>query len=495
MSVIGSTNGSKSASQVGSNAGSLGGSLTHSRAGSAGGSRKGSYEALPQVKEMQSPNKLNLNTGLRSLMNDRATEEDEEEEEEVDTNINMPRSIAQLMTRQRKEANTLAAEIKKETNDCKVAFGAKLDELLEGQKRDMESLITEQERLLKEMKEVQEKEILFEETMTANEMKMLIERRLLNSVLQTVSDGIISISPIGTLIRFNHAAEVIFGYKASEVLGKNIRDLVPNEHTALHDGYLKAYLTTGIKKVIGIGRTLEGKRKDGSLVPVKLSVGEVKERGEHMFTGIVHDLSEEVRVKNLQKEKDLIKQKELEDFVSMLNTENTRCSNLLSQILPPAVSKQLLNGKKVVPEEFDSVTILYFDIVGYTKISSQVAPTEIVALLNSLYNGIDSVIAQYDAYKVETVGDCFMIASGAPKKNKNHALEITKMALHLIATVASFVYAPKPEIKINIRLGIHSGMVVGGVVGDKMPRYCLFGETVQIASKMESGGSCTIFLT
>jgi PAS domain S-box-containing protein len=212
---------------------------------------------------------------------------------------NLGKSLSALIARHALEYESLETEQAQELNACTVSFEAKLEELAETHNYAVQMMITDQERELKAMREIQEKEIQFEETMHDNEMKMLIERRILNSVLYTVSDGIICISPAGIIMRFNHAAEKLFGYTAEEVMGKNIKMLVPQEHARNHDQYLKNYLSTGIKKVLGIGRRVKGLTKEGTLFPFHLSLSEVKEHGEHMFTGIVHDLTQEARLINL----------------------------------------------------------------------------------------------------------------------------------------------------------------------------------------------------
>lgn len=114
----------------------------------------------------------------------------------------------------------------------------------------------------------------------------------LNTLINTIPDGIIAIDANGRIQTFNPAAEALFGYASSEVRGKNINILMPQPYAAAHDGYIHSYLATGEKKIIGIGREVTGKCKDGSTFPMELTVSEMKINGEHMFTGIVRDISE-----------------------------------------------------------------------------------------------------------------------------------------------------------------------------------------------------------
>jgi PAS domain S-box-containing protein len=119
-------------------------------------------------------------------------------------------------------------------------------------------------------------------------MKMLVERRILNSVLETVADGIINITPTGEITRFNHAAEAMFGYESHEVIGKNVKILMPAKYASNHDAYLNNYMTTGIKVAIGgKARLLTGVKKDGLEFPIELKISEVKENDSHLFTGIL----------------------------------------------------------------------------------------------------------------------------------------------------------------------------------------------------------------
>lgn len=110
-------------------------------------------------------------------------------------------------------------------------------------------------------------------------------------------------------------------------------------------------------------------------------------------------------------------------------------------------------------------------------------------MLNDLYTCFDSTIEHFDVYKVETIGDAYMVVSGLPVRNGDrHAREIAKMSLTLLYAVRSFKIRHRPGEQLMLRIGIHSGSCVAGVVGMKMPRYCLFGDTVNTASRMESTG-------
>jgi len=110
-------------------------------------------------------------------------------------------------------------------------------------------------------------------------------------------------------------------------------------------------------------------------------------------------------------------------------------------------------------------------------------------MLNDLYTCFDKCIDNYDVYKVETIGDAYMVVSGIPKKNGiRHAGEIATMSLDLLHCIKSFRIRHIPSQQLQLRVGIHSGSCVAGVVGLKMPRYCLFGDTVNYASRMESSG-------
>ncbi|KAI8795667.1 adenylate cyclase, germination specific [Biomphalaria glabrata] len=172
-----------------------------------------------------------------------------------------------------------------------------------------------------------------------------------------------------------------------------------------------------------------------------------------------------------------------------LNIEKQRSDSLLYQMLPKSVAQQLKMHKTVNAEYYEMVTLFFSDIVGFTRLSAASTPLQVVVLLNKLYQVFDDILDHYDVYKVETIGDAYMVVSGLPNRNgNNHCAEISLMAIELLRTTVDFTIPHMPHRTIQLRIGCHCGSAVAGVVGNKMPRYCLFGDTVNTASRMESHG-------
>ncbi|PSN39730.1 hypothetical protein C0J52_19957 [Blattella germanica] len=186
-----------------------------------------------------------------------------------------------------------------------------------------------------------------------------------------------------------------------------------------------------------------------------------------------------------------------------LDEEMRRTDELLYQMIPKQVADRLRTGENPIDtcEMFDSVSILFSDVVTFTEICSRITPMEVVSMLNAMYSIFDTLTERNNVYKafahrrpdqdvlyrrqVETIGDAYMVVSGAPEKEINHAEKVCDMALDMVEAITD-LKDPSTGSHLQIRVGVHSGAVVAGIVGLKMPRYCLFGDSVNTASRMES---------
>merc|ERR550532_3141260 len=164
-----------------------------------------------------------------------------------------------------------------------------------------------------------------------------------------------------------------------------------------------------------------------------------------------------------------------------------KSDDLISQMLPKQVADELAKGKtnQEICQTYDMVTMLFSDIVTFTVICSKLKPLQVVQLLNNMYTLFDFLCDQNAVYKVETIGDAYLIVAGCPNKAANHALKICDMAFDMMDGI-TMLKVPGSGDDIHMRIGIHSGPVVAGVVGLKMPRYCLFGVNVGLTEKFES---------
>jgi len=164
-----------------------------------------------------------------------------------------------------------------------------------------------------------------------------------------------------------------------------------------------------------------------------------------------------------------------------------KSDDLISQMLPKKVADDLAKGKsnEEVCEAYEMVTMLFSDIVTFTVICSHLKPLQVVQLLNNMYTLFDFLCDQNAVYKVETIGDAYLIVAGCPTKAANHAIKICDMAFDMMDGI-SMLKDPSNGEAIHMRIGCHSGPVVAGVVGLKMPRFCLFGINVGLTEKFES---------
>jgi adenylate cyclase len=169
-----------------------------------------------------------------------------------------------------------------------------------------------------------------------------------------------------------------------------------------------------------------------------------------------------------------------------LQEEQEKSERLLLNILPGPIAHQLKNGEQGIADGFASVTILFADLVNFTQLAEEVAPKELVELLNDIFCRFDRLTEKFGLEKIKTIGDAYMVVGGMPCPRHDHAQAIAAMALAMGEEVAAFNRQYGQQI--NLRIGINTGPVVAGVIGQKKFIYDLWGDTVNVASRMESHG-------
>ena len=176
----------------------------------------------------------------------------------------------------------------------------------------------------------------------------------------------------------------------------------------------------------------------------------------------------------------------LESSSKELAAEREKTEHLLLNILPESIAKRLKQKEVTIADSFEEVTVLFGDIVGFTKLSSQISPRELVGLLNEIFSRFDRLVEQYGLEKIKTIGDSYMVVGGLPLIRTDHAEAIANFALDMQQELETF--NAETGQAFRMRIGINTGPVVAGVIGIKKFIYDLWGDTVNTASRMESHG-------
>ena len=173
-------------------------------------------------------------------------------------------------------------------------------------------------------------------------------------------------------------------------------------------------------------------------------------------------------------------------YMKKLRNEQERSEQLLLNILPRPIAERLKEGQRTIADVFPDVTVLFADLVGFTKMSEQLPPAELVAMLNRIFSMFDQLAEKHGLEKIKTIGDEYMAASGLPMPRPDHAEAMAEMALDMLAVIERF--NAKRNRGVRIRIGLNCGPVTAGIIGTKKFAYDLWGDTVNIASRMESHG-------
>src|ERR1700733_942746 len=172
-------------------------------------------------------------------------------------------------------------------------------------------------------------------------------------------------------------------------------------------------------------------------------------------------------------------------FVGRRNFFQQRAEMLLLNILPKEISDRLKAEQRTVADHYNAASILFADVVEFTPMAATMSPLQLVDLLNEVFQCFDGLVDKYDLEKIKTIGDCYMVASGVPSPRADHAVALVNLALDMQAVIAERQFGGR---QLAFRIGINSGPVVAGVIGRKKFIYDLWGETVNLASRMESHG-------
>jgi class 3 adenylate cyclase len=167
-----------------------------------------------------------------------------------------------------------------------------------------------------------------------------------------------------------------------------------------------------------------------------------------------------------------------------LEHERQRSEKLLLNVLPAAIADRLKNGEDTIAESYPEVTVLFSDIVGFTEMCGQIGAKQVVDMLNEVFGMLDELAIKHDIEKIKTIGDCYMVVAGVPNRSPTHAQQIAMFALEMQDTLQT--YAARSGRDLTMRTGIHTGTVVAGIVGTSKFAYDLWGDVVNIASRMES---------
>ncbi len=169
-----------------------------------------------------------------------------------------------------------------------------------------------------------------------------------------------------------------------------------------------------------------------------------------------------------------------------ISLERQKSESLLLNVLPRPIAERLKLGETTIADNFEAATVLFADLVGFTQISSRLEPSALVQRLNQVFSAFDLLAEKRGLEKIKTIGDSYMVASGIPTPRSDHAEVIAEMALEILQVIGNL--AEQEKLEFQVRVGFHSGPVVAGVIGIRKFAFDLWGDTVNIASRMESQG-------
>ncbi|MDY6785505.1 MAG: transporter substrate-binding protein [Cyanobacteriota bacterium] len=294
------------------------------------------------------------------------------------------------------------------------------------------------------------------------------------SIFENAAEGIFQSTPEGRFLSANPALVRMYGYESFTDLASHATDIGSQLYVCRQQ---RAMLLDQVERDGSVSEyQVQIRRKDGNLIWVSENVRVVRDaQGKtRYYEGTVQDITQ---------------RKLIEDA---LRLEQEKSERLLLNILPKRIAERLKQEQQAIAESFDLVTILFADIVGFTELSASITPSKLVEMLNRIFSAFDRLAQKYGLEKIKTIGDAYMVAGGFsnatddPQQHLEVASAMADMALAMQRKIRTFKLDNGQPLRL--RVGINSGPVVAGAIGMNKLIYDLWGDTVNIASRMESHG-------
>ncbi len=289
-----------------------------------------------------------------------------------------------------------------------------------------------------------------------------------HSIFKNSDEGLFQTAPDGRYLSANPALARIYGYSSPEELIASLTNI--NEQLYVDSNRRAEYLTRmqADERVSDFESQIY--RKDGGIIWISENSHVVRDaQGELLYyEGSIVDITQR------------------KVWEEALRYQQACAEELLLNILPSPIAQRLKLAESTIADSFASVTVLFADLVDFTKISAQIPPTQLVDLLNRIFSQFDQLSEKHGLEKIKTIGDAYMVVGGLPTSRPDHAEAIAEMALDMQQAMVRFKRHDGEPFRL--RIGINSGPVIAGVIGMKKFAYDLWGDTVNVASRMESQG-------
>ncbi|WP_197984991.1 adenylate/guanylate cyclase domain-containing protein [Leptolyngbya sp. Cla-17] len=311
----------------------------------------------------------------------------------------------------------------------------------------------------------------------AKELEQRVERRTTalvaaeekyRKIFEDAAEGIFQTTLTGQYLNVNPALAKMYGYDSPSDLVVSIIDIGAQVYVQPRRR----------EEIIAFVRQLESVtvfesevyRKDGSIIWISENMHTVRDDAGTLlhYEGSVRDITDR---KSTEEE---------------LRRQRLKSERLLLNVLPQAIAERLKRGQKIIADSFTEATVLFADLVGFTELSTSISPNELVELLNSVFSKFDQLADHHQLEKIKTIGDAYMVVAGLPIPRADHVRAIADIALDMQHEITKIrVQDGRP---LSLRIGIHTGPVIAGVIGIRRFTYDLWGDTVNVASRMESQG-------